>query len=554
MKRIFAFVLALTMLAALPLDGSALATPKLEIEKNDKTKGEITLKLQLENEFAYAPVLVRVINTDKGEGLADMVWAEQVRADKAGLVRLTLNTAGYDTGDYIFAADVDGRTASLKTDPALRIYSAGEKEEIWKRIQKKTEADLEWVVENRGEYLELDTATYNALGTQKAQFLKNCLDCTYSSLDDFVKKFNINTALCGFIGATDDAAHTLATDIFKRLATESTTAVKAYGENAQLKAAAINALVTNATTLTADNFKLTFETAVVLKELEQNTDLWTAYESVLKKYSAEIEIDDTLTEYAKKTDQANIINQMTAANDSFKALTDVKSKFVALVTNAPDAGDTTTTTTTPTGGGGGGGVKKPTTAAGSNAENTAGTGTSATGFNDTHATPWAEEAIKYLADRGVINGRGDGSFAPNDYVTRAELVKLLICAFNIDLQTAEAVFADVNIGDWYAAYVTTAFKKGIVNGLTEASFAPNEPVTRQDLCVMAARLAQNAESAGTLSFADNAEIADYARSAILYMTANGIVNGMDNNRFCPTECATRAQAAKILYGMIKTGV
>ncbi len=551
MKRIFAFVLALTMLAALPLGGSAQAQPKLEIEKNDKTKGEVTLKLQLEKGFAYAPVLIRVINEEKGEDISSLVWAEQVRADKTGLVKITLNTAGYDTGDYIFAADVDGRTSSLKTEPALRIYSAAEKDDIWKRIQNKTEADLVWVIKNRGEYLELDTAGYNSLGTQEAQFLKNCLDCTYSSLDDFVKKFNINIDLCGFIGATDDAAHTLATDIFKRIATDSSPAVKAYGENAEVKAAALAALVSNGATLTADNFKTVFDTAVILKELAQSTELWTSYESVLKKYAAEIKITDTLTAYNAKADQAGIINQMISVNGDFKALTDVQSKFAALVASAADALSGGTVTTTPSGGGGGGGVKRPTTTVSGN--NTT-ESTSATGFNDTHATPWAEEAIKYLADRGVINGRGDGSFAPNDFVTRAELVKLLVCAFNLDIKTAMSVFNDVSTSDWFAAYVTTAYQAGIVQGITEDTFAPNEPVTRQDLCTMAARLAQNADGAGSLSFADSADIAEYARGAVSYMVGKGIVNGMENNRFCPTERATRAQAAKILYGMIKTGV
>ena len=92
---------------------------------------------------------------------------------------------------------------------------------------------------------------------------------------------------------------------------------------------------------------------------------------------------------------------------------------------------------------------------------------------------WAISSIKKLYEAGAINGKDEGIFAPNDMITREELCKIITAAFGFKTsENAEAVtFADVDSSAWYAEYVTICAQNGIINGI---GGRPPEEITQAE--------------------------------------------------------------------------
>lgn len=174
-------------------------------------------------------------------------------------------------------------------------------------------------------------------------------------------------------------------------------------------------------------------------------------------------------------------------------------------------------------------------------------------FRDLEEAKWAEEAILFLCERGVINGNPDGTFKPNDNITRAEFVKLIATAMGLSVSSADVAFGDVSADSWYAPYVAAVSLEGIVNGDEYGNFNPEANITRQDMVTMLYR-AVGAESgkASKISFTDRGKISDYAEAAVGYFAGKAIVNGFEDGSFGPLQNATRAEAAMIFYKLIKT--
>lgn len=209
-----------------------------------------------------------------------------------------------------------------------------------------------------------------------------------------------------------------------------------------------------------------------------------------------------------------------------------------------------------TGGGGGGGIKNPL------ADTTATTPTEdqkpfelEDPFTDLNGFEWAEESIKNLYYKSVLNGKEEGKFYPNDSVTREEFAKLITVAMKMNLVDAEIPFTDVEQGSWYEPYVRTAYLAQIAKGVTDTEFGTGRNITREDLCVMVCRAADAGDyeltkaADGEMNFDDNADISDYAKDSVEKLYRAGIVNGSDGC-FNPRATATRAEAAKIIYMVI----
>lgn len=175
-------------------------------------------------------------------------------------------------------------------------------------------------------------------------------------------------------------------------------------------------------------------------------------------------------------------------------------------------------------------------------------------FNDISNVDWAKEAINYLAEKGIVSGRDEKRFAPKDNVKREEFVKMLILAFDLKNDgNSDISFSDVNTDEWYAPYIKTAYALGIVNGVSENEFGIGTYISRQDMAVMITR-AKNIELADNTSensFTDAEQIADYARISVAYLKNTGAINGYDDGSFRPFGNVTRAETAKVLYGLLK---
>lgn len=168
-------------------------------------------------------------------------------------------------------------------------------------------------------------------------------------------------------------------------------------------------------------------------------------------------------------------------------------------------------------------------------------------FGDIDKDFWGYNAIVEMSARSAINGYEDGTFRPNQTITRAEFVKILTSLAGLDV--ADAEFEDVKSDSWYAPFVGAAAKAGLVAG-DGSRFNPDQPITRQDTAVIVYRLLSGKNSdlfKDKKIFADDDSIAEYARDAVAFLGGAGVVNGTDGGNFNPTGNLTRAEAAQLLF-------
>ena len=167
----------------------------------------------------------------------------------------------------------------------------------------------------------------------------------------------------------------------------------------------------------------------------------------------------------------------------------------------------------------------------------------------TDVSGWSEEYIYYLAEKGIINGKTETEFAPEDNVTRGEIITILARASGADLTPYENPFTDVESGSWYEQSAAWGYNTGIALGF-EGKFSPEDNITREDLAVLLTRYAEymqyNTETElSETKFNDYDKIQDYAKDSVDKLCSLGIISGNDTGAFEPDSLATREQLAKI---------
>ncbi len=175
-------------------------------------------------------------------------------------------------------------------------------------------------------------------------------------------------------------------------------------------------------------------------------------------------------------------------------------------------------------------------------------------FSDMNEASWAEEYVNKLYEKEIISGDGDGRFRPNDSLSRAEFVKMLVVAAKLQKAESEMNFDDVQSDDWYYDYVLAAVSNGIVSGISENLFGAGNKLTRQDMVVLLYRTIGESDSETSLSFTDSEEIADYAKDAVSALSGMGVVSGFEDGTFRPFDEATRAMAAKVICVLLDGGM
>ena len=110
-------------------------------------------------------------------------------------------------------------------------------------------------------------------------------------------------------------------------------------------------------------------------------------------------------------------------------------------------------------------------------------------FSDVPRTHWASESIRFCYENSIMTGDGFGRFRPDDSITRQEFVKVIICAFGVDTDGAECEFTDVDKDGWAYPYISKAYIMGVVSGISDDEFGPTENITRQDAVTMLYRIA-----------------------------------------------------------------
>ncbi len=175
-----------------------------------------------------------------------------------------------------------------------------------------------------------------------------------------------------------------------------------------------------------------------------------------------------------------------------------------------------------------------------------------TGFGDVTSADWFAEAVKYVVDKGMMNGTSANTFAPKADTTRGMIVTVLY-RLEGEPSTSAASFTDVRNGEYYAKAVAWANANGIVTGYGDGKFGPNDSITREQLAAILYRYAQYkkydvsvGEDTNIMDFDDVRQISSYAVPAIQWACGAGVMNGKATYTLDPKGGATRAEVAAML--------
>lgn len=167
-----------------------------------------------------------------------------------------------------------------------------------------------------------------------------------------------------------------------------------------------------------------------------------------------------------------------------------------------------------------------------------------TSYTDVAPDDWYAEAAEYVLEEGIMNGTGNGRFSPKEPFTRAQLATVLYRIAGEPTVTGEDSFSDTDPAAWYAPAVLWAEQTKVVNGVGNGRFAPNDPVTQEQLVTMLWRMEGEPEGAS------DEDASPYAAQAVGWARENGIASATADYTFAPKEDAVRGQIAVLLHGYL----
>ena len=270
---------------------------------------------------------------------------------------------------------------------------------------------------------------------------------------------------------------------------------------------------------------------------ESMSELRSIIENNAEIFGTDISAD---SDYAsiKNGKQISVFGYMLESNESFTCYADVKKSFYSAVTKVKN--DTGSNSGSKGSGSGSGGRKTSVVMPPQN-DVSSNNGNKMDLFSDI-GEAYAKEYIEKLCNKKVLNGFPDGTFRPDESVTRAEFSKMLCILLSLSGSSAD--FSDVKTQDWFYPYVAACAQNGIAKGF-DGCFMPQEKITREDCAVMVCRAMGITEDSTETEFADNESISGYARGAVKALSAKNIIMG-DNGLFRPKDNLKRGDAAIIL--------
>ena len=179
-------------------------------------------------------------------------------------------------------------------------------------------------------------------------------------------------------------------------------------------------------------------------------------------------------------------------------------------------------------------------------------------FKDiTEEYKFAETAIIELAKKGIINGVGDGLYAPSNEFTRAQFCKLIVEALGYEQKAYTGGFSDVKETDWFAPYVQAAVESGLFNGNPDGTFLPNKSINRQEMAAVSGRAAVLTEKVkqekldkfvmDKSGYADKELIPEWAANEVAWLEVQGVFKDIATDKFEPEKVVNRAEAALIVF-------
>lgn len=169
----------------------------------------------------------------------------------------------------------------------------------------------------------------------------------------------------------------------------------------------------------------------------------------------------------------------------------------------------------------------------------------AASFSDVNGH-WAQSYINRWSDEKIVNGYEDSTFKPNNNITRAEFVTMIMRIFEPDKKADLSAYSDVSKSAWYYDSLSRGYAVGAIQGYSANSMRPDANITRQEAVVILNRILGIKTISNDTKFIDAIEFAAWAKDAIIAFTENGYINGYEDGSFKPTAYITRAEITKIL--------
>ena len=177
-------------------------------------------------------------------------------------------------------------------------------------------------------------------------------------------------------------------------------------------------------------------------------------------------------------------------------------------------------------------------------------------FSDVKTTDWYYDAVKYIVGNGLMNGVGNGRFAPDSPMTRAMLVTVLYRYAGKPVVSGTSDFNDVKYDTWYTDAIVWATQSGIVKGYSSTSFGTNDNVTREQIATILFGFAEfmqldTAAATNLSGYVDTDSISTWAEAAMKWANAKGLMVGRTANSLAPKSTATRAEVATLLMRFVE---
>lgn len=550
--KAFVSTLIISFLAIVPV----LASPSMNIEKN-YSNGEIKLNLNEEESKHYSIIMLQ--GATKPQELFSKIESENVTAE-GNITRYNpMSFLGYQNE---FESNKELVIEVTKSDNYTIYISSKNNREIMsypiyavsKEDYKNAINEINEQINNRDEFYNKVLVNKEKLGFDlplaSNQSLKDVSDLLFNEKNGTpfdVAEYDRNIVLYKSCVALDilnkGAISDEAAAIIEELLQSDDTLKEYYNKyitSDDKKTEMNNRLINQGITSTND-LKNKIRDAVILTAVHY-PDGYMNIKDIFERYKKELGLSSVSSDADV---YKNLVGNYTSVEKMIK-------KYKTLTTSGGSSGSNS-------GGGAGGG-----NSSGNSISSGFGTSNGAVSvpvqkndtvympFDDLDTVSWAYEAISALADAKIISGKSDTKFAPRDKIKREEFVKMIVSALDEEPSEYTDTFKDVNENAWYAGYVLKAYQLNIVNGIGNDLFGSGANVTRQDMAVIIhnamAKKEINLETQ-ELAFSDKDLISDYAKHAVSALTKAGLISGLDDNTFNPAGDATRAEAAKMIYGM-----
>ncbi len=177
-------------------------------------------------------------------------------------------------------------------------------------------------------------------------------------------------------------------------------------------------------------------------------------------------------------------------------------------------------------------------------------------FTDVKSTDWFYEAAMYAYSKGLIKGISATTFEPNTATSRAMILAILYQMENKPAVEGNVELSAAITGKWYSNAIMWAAQNGIIKGYGNGEFGPDDKITREQIVTVLYQYAvykgyKTAALADLSGYTDSSSVSEWARAAMQWAVAEGLINGIGNSSLAPGGTATRAEITVLIYRFIE---